>query len=77
MTTVASYGDWEPLLLEAGYEFAYFDGLNRYYIAKEHPELRRYFSVPVSICDPFRDTRWYVCLQLSLSWSATVSSRRA
>ena len=55
MTTVASYGSWEPLLLEAGYEFAYFDGLNRYYIAEEHPGLKRFFSVPVSACDPFRD----------------------
>ena len=54
-TTEATYGSWEPLMLEAGYKFAYFDGLNRYYIAEEHPELRRYFSVPVSICDPFRD----------------------
>ena len=55
-TTEATYGSWEPLMLEAGYKFAYFDGLNRYYIAEEHPELRRYFSVPVSICDPFRDS---------------------
>jgi FkbM family methyltransferase len=56
MTTVASYGSWEPLLLEAGYEYAYFDGLNRYYIAQEHSGLKRCFSVPVSACDPFRDS---------------------
>jgi FkbM family methyltransferase len=55
MTTVSSYGSWEPLLLQAGYEFTYFDGLNRYYIAEEHRCLRQCFSVPVSICDPFRD----------------------
>src|SRR5207237_9741087 len=45
----------ERLLLEAGYEFAYFDGLNRFYIVEEQLGLKRYFSVPVSICDPFRD----------------------
>ena len=56
VTTVSNYGSWEPLLLEAGYEFAYFDGLNRYYIAEEHRDLKRYFSVPVSSCDPFRDS---------------------
>ena len=56
MTTVASYGSWEPLLLEAGYEYAYFDGLNRYYIAQEHSSLKRCFSVPVSACDAFRDS---------------------
>jgi FkbM family methyltransferase len=56
MTTISSYGSWETLLLEAGYEFVYFDGLNRFYVAAEHPELKRFFSVPVSICDPFRDS---------------------
>ena len=37
-------------------EFVYFDGLNRYYIAEEHRDFKRYFSVPVSSCDPFRDS---------------------
>ena len=30
---------WEPLLLHSGYGFAYFDGLNRYYVAAEHAAL--------------------------------------
>jgi FkbM family methyltransferase len=54
-TSIPSYGNWEPLLLEADYQFVYFDGLNRFYIAGEQPDLRRYFSIPVNICDPFRD----------------------
>jgi FkbM family methyltransferase len=57
MTTTANWEAWESILLEAGYEFVYFDGLNRFYIAEEHrDDLKRYFSVPVSICDPFRDS---------------------
>jgi FkbM family methyltransferase len=55
MTAVASWECWEPLLLEAGYEYVYFDGLNRFYVATEHRELKQYFSVPVNVCDPFRD----------------------
>jgi FkbM family methyltransferase len=55
-TTASSCESWEPLLLEAGYEFAYFDGLNRYYIADEHLDPKRYFSVPVISCDLFRDS---------------------
>jgi FkbM family methyltransferase len=55
VTSIPSYGIWEPILLEASYEFVYFDGLNRFYVAEERASLRRYFSVPVSICDPFRD----------------------
>ena len=55
MTSIPSFMAWEPILLEAGYEFVYFDGLNRFYVAEEHHDLSRYFSAPVSICDPFRD----------------------
>lgn len=46
---------WEPLLLSWNYRFVYFDGLNRYYVAGEREDLARYFRVPVSIWDPYRD----------------------
>lgn len=54
-TSIPSFGAWEPLLLEAGYQFAYFDGLNHFYVSDEHAELKRFFSVPVNINDPYRD----------------------
>jgi FkbM family methyltransferase len=56
MSKMATWESWEPLLLEAGYEFSYFDGLNRFYIADEHRDINRYFAVPVSAHDPFRDS---------------------
>lgn len=34
-----SHDSWEPLLLEADYEYCGFDGLNRYYVAAEHRDL--------------------------------------
>jgi FkbM family methyltransferase len=34
-----AWSEWEPLLLEAGYRFALFDTLNRFYVAAEHPEI--------------------------------------
>jgi FkbM family methyltransferase len=55
MTSIPTHSAWEPILLNAGYQFAYFDGLNRYYVSNEHANLKRYFSVPVSIADPYRD----------------------
>lgn len=55
MTSIPTYSAWEPILLNAGYQFAYFDGLNRFYVSEEHSDLKRYFSVPVNINDPFRD----------------------
>jgi FkbM family methyltransferase len=48
-----SYSDWEPLLLNAGYEYVYFDGLNRYYVACEHKNLKAAFKTPPNIFDDF------------------------
>lgn len=45
------YQSWEQLLLEAGYIFVYFDGLNRFYLAMEKPELRDAFSSPPNVFD--------------------------
>jgi FkbM family methyltransferase len=48
-----SYSDWEPLLLNAGYEYAYFDGLNRYYVADEHENLKAAFKTQPNVFDQF------------------------
>ncbi len=34
-----SHAEWEPLLVSQGYHFAFFDGLNRFYVADEAAEL--------------------------------------
>lgn len=39
MSTTRSHERWEPTLLDNGYEFKLFDGLNRFYLAVEHAEL--------------------------------------
>ena len=46
-----NYKTWENLLLEGDYEFVYFDGTNRFYLANEHNELRHYFAIPPNIRD--------------------------
>ena len=49
---------WEPILLRLRLpEFVYFDGLNRFYVAREHSDLKNYFSAPVVVVIPFRDER--------------------
>jgi FkbM family methyltransferase len=50
-TDIPSHGDWEPLLLDRGYRFAFFDGLNRYYLAEERASLLAAFSRPVNCGD--------------------------
>ena len=44
---------WAHLLLEADYLLAYKDGLNHFYVAKEHQELLLAFSFPPNIFDNY------------------------
>lgn len=46
---------WEPRLLDSGYSMAWFDGVNRFYVAREHPELLESLRVPPNVWDDFRD----------------------
>ena len=51
--------EWELLLFEHGYEFVYFDGLNRFYLACERLELKEAFAVPPGVLDGFvRYSEW-------------------
>jgi len=45
---------WEPLLLQHGYQFCYFDGLNRYYTSPAHPELQAALSVQANVFDQYQ-----------------------
>lgn len=50
---IPSYIDWESMLFNADYLFAYQDGLNRFYVASEHSELLATFSFPPNVFDGF------------------------
>ncbi len=55
LTQTLAHHVWEAALLESGYRFAWFDGLNRFYIAAERWELlARFFEVPPNVFDGFR-----------------------
>jgi FkbM family methyltransferase len=60
-----TFADWEGLLLEADYRFAWFDGLNRYYLAEEHAERATAFTAPPNVFDGFITYR---------EWNATQTS---
>lgn len=38
LSAAPTHEEWEPVVLDAGYEFCLFDGLSRFYVAKEHAE---------------------------------------
>jgi FkbM family methyltransferase len=53
LTQDASHGEWEDLVLGHGYAFAYFDGLNRFYIRTDREDLRPAFAHGPSVFDRF------------------------
>ena len=73
---------WEETLLNAGYGFAYFDGLNRFYVAKEHSELSKLIAFPPNVFDDFvpvdqiEAEQALEALRLSTSWRLTAPLRK-
>jgi FkbM family methyltransferase len=53
-STETDFASWEPILIAADYQFVYFDGLNRFYVAKEHPELLSAMNCPPNVFDDFK-----------------------
>lgn len=47
------HGEWEQMVLTANYSLAYADGLNRFYVAKEHAELLEALCYPPNVFDDF------------------------
>jgi FkbM family methyltransferase len=68
---VTNHESWEHLVVDAGYRFAWFDGLNRYYVAAEHPELMAAFTVPPNVFDDF------ISHHLDKAWAAKKELARA
>lgn len=48
-----AWDNWEPMLLQAGYVFTLFDGLNRYYVRTENTEFLEHFKTPPNCTDMF------------------------
>lgn len=53
LSTSTTHHEWEDLILQKGYSFAYFDGLNRFYVCDAHADLRQKFSAPPNVFDQF------------------------
>ena len=46
--------DWEPIALTNRYVFAYFDGLNRFYVREKDSALAGRFQLPPGVFDDIR-----------------------
>jgi FkbM family methyltransferase len=53
LTQNLSHNEWDNLVTKKGYEFVYFDGLNRFYVHSSQALLKHYFSTPPNVFDDF------------------------
>jgi FkbM family methyltransferase len=53
LSTVSTHEQWEHILAGAGYRFAAFDGINRFYVERQHEHLIPALAYPVSALDAF------------------------
>jgi FkbM family methyltransferase len=70
---------WEPMLLAANYQFAVFDGLNRFYVAAECAELAAALAYPIGVLDRYVTTEQLELekSRLELQAAVTAADRRA
>ena len=64
-TQTETHAKWEDLLLAKGYSLVHRDGLNRYYVSPEHPNLSAAFQFGPNVFDGFQlaDGHWAVSAQ--------------
>lgn len=53
LSVTTTHQEWEHLILQKGYTFAYFDGLNRFYVSNAHSDLIEKFKSPPNAFDQF------------------------
>ncbi len=53
-STVDVSSEWENLVLEAGYSQTLFDGLNKFYVRNDMPEIMKLMSTPANVFDRWR-----------------------
>lgn len=71
LSTEQTHLEWEPAVLAKGYAFAYFDGLNRFYVSQEHPELMDAFNCGPNVFDDFSLSSSSVfCAEMNLAYHA-------
>lgn len=51
--SIKNHSKWEKILIKNKYIFAYFDGLNRYYVSQENGRFLAYFQSGLCIHDDF------------------------
>jgi FkbM family methyltransferase len=62
-TNIPCHEQWESLLIGANYLFAFFDGLNRYYVREEDRVLLPALGVPANVFDDYEPYEFHLPIQ--------------
>ena len=87
LSSSRSTGNWEHLIIDHGYGFAYFDGLNCFYVADEVAALKERMAMPPNVFDDFvRFPDWAIrqqavkqdqeLIRLEAAWKAEQLAKR-
>ena len=72
-----SYEGWESILIKHCYDFAYFDGLNRYYVAEEHNDLLSAFKVQPNVFDDYVKAGHNIAVETALQAEAKAQTLKS
>jgi hypothetical protein len=73
---ILSHYNWEQLILAKGYRFAYFDGLNRFYVHEKHLNLLDKFAYPPNIFDGFISANQHFYQQNNLKLEQELNAKQ-
>ena len=76
MSPTPSHHSWEPLLLAAGYLFALFDGLNRFYVRREDEALLPVLGYPPCVFDDYLPARFHADVERLTAEYAALRAER-
>jgi FkbM family methyltransferase len=75
-STLSTRATWEHLITNRRYSFAYFDGLNCFYVADETHYLKEKIAVPVNVFDEFvRSEEWASKQKVTILEQELISAR--
>ena len=75
-STSPTHKDWESVLLDAGYRFAAFDGINRFYVDEGYEHLIPTLAYPISALDHFVKASMHDLKSSSIGRSRSFEKRR-
>ena len=58
-STRQTHDEWESILIDGNYTYAFFDGLNRYYVKEKYKNLVQDLSIPPNEFDKYAPLKWW------------------